>query len=177
VPVRILSSRLIKAVAARGLAFQYIRVIVSSYKTAIWKRNGLSVLIRVACAISKATLDVAFCHKNSPSQFSHDQFDNNSSGFKKLATWLKRNNIQKTDCFICMEHTGHYTLALCCFLQKEKLSFSLVSPLHLKKSAGLTRGKNDRGGGPQNRCKTDMPVCLFAVPNIEALSVALSMLA
>jgi transposase len=43
-----------------------------------------------------------------------------------------------------MEHTGHYTLALCCFLQDNHLAYTLVSPLHLKKSLGITRGKNDR---------------------------------
>jgi transposase len=43
-----------------------------------------------------------------------------------------------------MEHTGHYTWALCCFLQDNHLAYTLVSPLHLKKSLGITRGKNDR---------------------------------
>lgn len=43
-----------------------------------------------------------------------------------------------------MEHTGWYTLELCCFLQEKKLPFSLFSPLHLKRSLGLARGKNDR---------------------------------
>lgn len=48
-----------------------------------------------------------------------------------------------------MEHTGCYTLALCCFLQERGLSYTLVSPLHLKKSSGITRAvprrdKNDR---------------------------------
>lgn len=102
------------------------------------------MLIRVACAISKATLDVAFCHRNSPDQFSHNQFENSTSGFKKLIDWLKKCKVNTANSFICMEHTGHYTLALCCFLQKERISFALVSPLHLKKSAGITRGKNDK---------------------------------
>lgn len=31
-----------------------------------------------------------------------------------------------------------------CFLQEQQLSFSLFSPLHLKRSLGLARGKNDR---------------------------------
>ena len=43
-----------------------------------------------------------------------------------------------------MEHTGSYTLALCCFLQDQGLTYTLISPLHLKKSLGITRGKNDR---------------------------------
>ena len=94
--------------------------------------------------VSKITLDLAFCHVNSPNQFIHHQFDNNTSGFKKILIWLKKNSIGITNGFFCMEHTGHYTLALCCFLQDEKFPFTLVSPLHLKKSLGITRGKNDK---------------------------------
>jgi transposase len=43
-----------------------------------------------------------------------------------------------------MEHTGHYTLALCCFLQENDMLYTLISPLQLKKSLGMTRGKNDK---------------------------------
>ena len=43
-----------------------------------------------------------------------------------------------------MEHTGWYTLELCCFLQDQQVAFALYSPLHLKRSLGLARGKNDR---------------------------------
>jgi transposase len=43
-----------------------------------------------------------------------------------------------------MEHTGWYTLELCCFLQDQQLAFALYSPLHLKRSLGIARGKNDR---------------------------------
>lgn len=94
--------------------------------------------------VSKLTLDVAFCHINSHDQFIHHQFENSTSGFKKILTWLRKNKVSFTDNFFCMEHTGHYTLAICCFLQDLKLPFILVSPLHLKKSIGITRGKNDK---------------------------------
>ncbi|WP_224994255.1 transposase [Cesiribacter sp. SM1] len=57
---------------------------------------------------------------------------------------LKRQKGDGSDSFFCMEHTGSYTLALCCFLQDQGLYYTLVSPLHLKKSLGITRGKNDR---------------------------------
>ena len=38
---------------------------------------------------------------------------------------------------------GWYTLELCCFLQDQQLAFTLYSPLHLKRSLGLARGKSD----------------------------------
>ena len=46
--------------------------------------------------------------------------------------------------FFAMEHTGWYTPELCCFLQDQQLAFALYSPLQLKRSLGLARGKNDR---------------------------------
>lgn len=94
--------------------------------------------------VSKATLDVAICHQDSPDQFAHQQFTNATSGFKQLLTWLKKQKVDINKSFFCMEHTGHYTLALCCFLQEQELLYTLVSPLHLKRSLGITRGKNDR---------------------------------
>ena len=43
-----------------------------------------------------------------------------------------------------MEHTGSYTTALCFWLEEKKWDYCLVSPLHLKRTLGLTRGKNDK---------------------------------
>ncbi len=94
--------------------------------------------------VSKATLDVVFCYQDNPNQFTHQQFANTTAGFKQLLAWLKKQKVDGINSFFCMEHTGSYTLALCCFLQDQGLSYTLVSPLHLKKSLGITRGKNDR---------------------------------
>lgn len=94
--------------------------------------------------VSKATLDVAICQGENPEQFTWQQFDNNATGFKGLLLWMKKHGIAPGKCFFCLEHTGHYTLALCCFLQDQQLAYTLVSPLHLKKSLGITRGKNDK---------------------------------
>lgn len=45
---------------------------------------------------------------------------------------------------ICMEHTGVYGIDLAVFLRKNKIAYSMVSPLHIKRSLGITRGKNDK---------------------------------
>ena len=94
--------------------------------------------------VSKLTLDVAFCQQANPNQFCYQRFDNNLSGFKGLLKWLSKQKVDSQASLFCMEHTGHYTLALCCFLQDSHCHYSLVSPRHLKKSLGITRGKNDR---------------------------------
>ncbi|MDQ6482053.1 transposase [Dyadobacter sp. LHD-138] len=94
--------------------------------------------------ISKLTLDFALCNVNNPNQFIHRQFANCTLGFKKMLIGLKKDHVTSSNSLFCMEHTGHYTLALCCFLQNGNFPFTKVSPLHLKKSLGLIRGKNDK---------------------------------
>lgn len=45
--------------------------------------------------------------------------------------------------WICMEHTGHYGYLLCHELSEKSLTYSMLSPLDLKRSMGLIRGKSD----------------------------------
>lgn len=75
--------------------------------------------------ISKNTLDVAVCREEVPDKFSHRQFSNTLVGYKKMMIWLKKQQLDLSKSFFIMEHTGCYTLLLCCYLQEEQLSFSL----------------------------------------------------
>lgn len=56
------------------------------------------------------------------------QFTNTVPGFKKLICWLKKQGVQTTNSLLGMEHTGHYALALCCFLQQIELPYTMISP-------------------------------------------------
>jgi transposase len=94
--------------------------------------------------ISKQNFDVCFCSEAKPDQFAHKKFSNSVAGCRQLLSWLKKRKVDLQQCFFAMEHTGWYTLELCCFLQNKQLSFALYSPLHLKRSLGIARGKNDR---------------------------------
>jgi len=94
--------------------------------------------------ISKEHFDASYCSEEQPNQFIHAKFTNSVAGGKQLLSWLKRHKVALHQCFFAMEHTGWYTLELCCFLQEKQAAFSLYSPLHLKRSLGLARGKNDR---------------------------------
>lgn len=40
--------------------------------------------------------------------------------------------------------TGNYTYEFCLFLDQLGVAYSIQSPLHLKRSFGLTHGKNDK---------------------------------
>ncbi len=94
--------------------------------------------------ISKDSFDVCLCSEEQPDRFVHEKFANSATGCNQLLTWLRKHKIALDQCFFAMEHTGWYTLELCCFLQDQQLAFALYSPLHLKRSLGLARGKNDQ---------------------------------
>lgn len=94
--------------------------------------------------ISKESFDVCFCSEEQPDKFVHEKFVNSTVGCRQLLTWLRKHNVVLGQGFFAMEHTGWYTLELCCFLQDQQVAFALYSPLHLKRSLGLARGKNDR---------------------------------
>ncbi len=108
----------------------------------------IGIDIRAASApkitASAVRFDVCLCCEEQPDRFVHGKFANSAAGCKQLLVWLKKHKVALDQCFFAMEHTGWYTLELCCFLQDNQLAFALYSPLHLKRSLGITRGKNDR---------------------------------
>lgn len=83
--------------------------------------------------VSKLKIDV-FEFKNSK----RHSFSNDAKGFALFHKWLPDEVY-----FVCFENTGYYSLALAVFLQQNNISFSMVSPLQIKRSLGLVRGKSD----------------------------------
>lgn len=95
----------------------------------------------VGIDISKQTLDVCVYGLNL-----HKQFSNDLKGFASLLQWIKKNinAIEIKEVFFCMEHTGMYSLPISVFLEESSCVFALISPLEIKRSLGITRGKNDK---------------------------------
>ena len=92
--------------------------------------------------ISKDTLDAAiYPAKDKKMDFLH--FDNTQKGLMLMMSWLKRRGIKVSEMVICAEHTGVYTNPLIEFANKKGLALSLNSPLDIKRSMGIARGKND----------------------------------
>ena len=92
--------------------------------------------------ISKDTLDAAvYPAKDKKMDFLH--FDNTQKGLTVMMSWLKRRGIKTTEMVICAEHTGVNTNPLIEFADKKGLALSLNSPLDIKHSMGIARGKND----------------------------------
>jgi transposase len=93
--------------------------------------------------VSKLTLDVSIITIDGFHQY--QQFENNVKGFRKLESWLQSTNYFSFDAALfCMEHTGIYTREYVNFLLLHDAKVWMESALHLKRSMGMTRGKNDK---------------------------------
>jgi len=93
--------------------------------------------------VSKLTLDVSII--NNSGFHLYEQFENNPKGFKKLNEWLNECPFFNfSNSLFCMEHTGIYTRQFVEFLLLHNANVWMESALHLKRSMGMTRGKNDK---------------------------------
>lgn len=94
----------------------------------------------VGIDVSKLTLDVCLFAKKT-----HNQFQNNNKGFKKLTKWIEKAASKSiSEMEFCFEHTGLYSLPLSIYLDQNKVTFYVVSGLLVKRSLGLKRGKSDK---------------------------------
>lgn len=72
-------------------------------------------------------------------------FENNPAGFRKMEKWVSSKvNCQKQEIVFAFEHTGLYSFSLCVFLTAKKYSYIVIPGLELKRSMGITRGKDDK---------------------------------
>lgn len=95
--------------------------------------------------VSKLTLDIAlYTGKSKMTASEHIQVKNTVSGFEEFLDWLKTRQITRSGCVVGMEHTGVYSLDISLFLEGKNFDYCLFNPIHLKRSLGLVRGKNDR---------------------------------
>ena len=92
--------------------------------------------IIIGIDISKKTLDL--CIKDQKSITYHSIENNVTSIRRFLKPYAKQNLI------IAMENTGRYNWNLYEILPNFNFTVYVISPLHLKKSLGLVRGKNDK---------------------------------
>lgn len=93
--------------------------------------------------VSKLTLDVSII--SLAGFHAHDQFENNAQGFEKMNKWLhEKDFFNYFSSLFCMEHTGLYTRELVNMLLLQGAKIWMESALHLKRSMGMTRGKNDK---------------------------------
>jgi transposase len=93
--------------------------------------------------ISKGTLDFSVV-KNGEQVF-HVKTTNDLNGIEVFLTHLKTMaDFDLSQCVFCMENTGIYNHFILCSLDTIKANICLQSPLQIKYSSGLQRGKNDK---------------------------------
>lgn len=93
--------------------------------------------------ISKKTFDVALSENKVNPKMINNQFTNNLKGFQGLLKWLKTEQINLNELLICMENTGVYHRCLVVYLQSKEVFTWVETPVEIKWSMGLQRGKND----------------------------------
>jgi transposase len=90
--------------------------------------------------VSKPFID-AFIHTAKK----HKRFKNNKKGFKEMLHWTEKYvTHKKTEVLYAFEHTGFYSLPLSIFLTEKDISYILIPGLELKRSLGISRGKDDQ---------------------------------
>ena len=85
------------------------------------------------------TLDVCFLNEETESF----QIGNTASSVKRLMKQIMKKN-PNTNVHLCIENTGKYSWRLMEIIPEYDVKFYIVNPLHLKRSLGLIRGKNDK---------------------------------
>lgn len=93
--------------------------------------------------ISKKTLDVRVYAADNNRAENYIQVSNDSSGFASLLKWFKRKKMALSSILVCMEHTGMYGLKIRAFFESSSISYTMISGLELRRSLGISRGKND----------------------------------
>ena len=94
--------------------------------------------------ISKDHLDLALVNENDYGVFKDIKVENSMKGFSGIKSWLTKEKVKLSDCLFCMEHTGTYGLLLFAWLGNMDIDYCVEPAMQIKRSLGLTRGKNDR---------------------------------
>jgi len=90
--------------------------------------------------VSKLTLDCCIHGSQELKTFKND-FD----GIMRMIDWsLRKSGVDRENLLFVLEHTGLYSDYLVRLLDGEDYSMSIVSGLEIKRSLGITRGKDDR---------------------------------
>jgi len=90
--------------------------------------------------VSKLTLDCCIHGSQELKTFKND-FDR----IMKMIQWsLKKSGVDRENLLFVLEHTGLYSDYLVRLLDGDDCSMSIVSGLEIKRSLGITRGKDDR---------------------------------
>lgn len=97
----------------------------------------------VGIDVSKKTFDIAVGANAPNASVTKACFANNMTGYDKLTKWLKDQNLGYNGALICLENTGIYHRLLVHFLHSQKAYVWVETPVQIKWSGGIQRGKSD----------------------------------
>lgn len=128
-----LSTRLIKGISSAANPVKKL-INMNKFKHKKWF---------VGIDISKDTIDVSVVSNEDSVKAKEIKISNDLNGFDKLGKWLSKQKVQMNDALFCMEHTGTYGLLLFLWLSQKEIDYCVEPALQIKRSLGMTRGKND----------------------------------
>ena len=120
-------------------------------------------LFYVRIYISKSKLDVVILQKNTFLVSNHFIIENNVKGIKVILKNLIKQKIDLTSVLFCCQNTCVYTSVLSSCLSENNLDYWVVPAIEIKRSKGISRGKND---------KSDVKdIALYSIRNIDKLKL------
>lgn len=98
----------------------------------------------VGIDVSKDSLDVCMITDPTADKHYYSRVTNDKKGVQDIYKQMKRIGIDPDSTLFCFEHTGIYSTSLCYQLHLKQANYSVVPAIEIKRSKGLTRGKNDK---------------------------------
>jgi len=126
--------------------------------------------------VSKLTIDMV-AHGNQK----HGLFENSDKGFKDMCKCaLENSRACKDETMFVFEHTGLYSHNLGIYLDGQGIAFNIVPGLEIKRSLGITRGKNDKVDAKKiakygYRLRDEMEPCGLPSEDLEKLKRLLAL--
>lgn len=120
-------------------------------------------MLTIGVDVSKAKLDAVIMENAKPGNMIHMVVANTPKGISSVLFRISDLGIEKEQVLFCFEQTGVYSAPLCLFLEGQGIDFWMVPAIEIKKSKGISRGKND---------KTDAKdIATYAITQIRKLKL------
>ena len=118
----------------------------------------------VGIDVSKLKLDVWLMQNPKDPKQQHFIVSNDEKGIKEIIKTLNKTKVIINDCLFCFENTGVYSMPLSYCLSTMEINYWIVNALEIKRSKGLTRGKNDKNDAKD--------IAVYAFTNIHKLKLS-----
>lgn len=116
----------------------------------------------VGLDVAKLTFDATILDIEKK-EVAYSQFNNNGKGVLEMLKWVRSFMIPLSQTLFCAEKMGTYVSEIAKLSIKKKFKLALACALSVKRSMGLTRGKNDK--------IDSLRIAVFAYNNNQSLPI------